>query len=130
MSELRRRPFGVPVSERGAAIVGDAGGHPAVGVPVLEAVPVQQLAECGVGGARDEQRVPGGEAVVKVARERALLSGDEPANLDIALKEDHRAACRRQFGGGNQAVNAAPDDDRIGFVRHLSLPSGESRFEL
>ncbi len=60
MGELRRRAFGVPVGERGAPIVGRTGGDPAVSVPILEPVPVQQLAEGGVGGARDEQRVPAG----------------------------------------------------------------------
>jgi len=39
------------MGERSVAVVGHTGGHPAVGVPVLEPVPVQQLAEGGVGGA-------------------------------------------------------------------------------
>jgi hypothetical protein len=79
---------------------------------------VQQLSEGGVGGARDEQRMPGGERVVEVARERALLGGDEPADLGVALNEDHRPAGPRQIGGGDHAVDATPDDDRVGLVVH------------
>jgi hypothetical protein len=120
VGELRRCALGVPVGERGAAVVVHAGSDPAVGVPVLEPVPVQRLAEGGVGGARDEQRVPGGERVVEVARERALLGGDEAADLGVALKEDHRPAGPRQLGGGDHAVDATSDDDRIGLVRHLA----------
>jgi hypothetical protein len=109
VGELRSSALGVPVSERDAAVVRDAGGQPAVGVPVLEPVPVQQLAERGIGGARDEQWVPGGERVVEVARERPLLSGDKPANLRVALKEDDRPARPGQLGGADQAVDATPN---------------------
>jgi hypothetical protein len=45
VGEPRRRAFGVPMGERGAAVVGHAGGDQAVGVPVLEPVLVQQFAE-------------------------------------------------------------------------------------
>jgi hypothetical protein len=41
VGELRRRAFGVPVDERDSAIIGHAGGHPTVGVPVLKPVPVE-----------------------------------------------------------------------------------------
>jgi hypothetical protein len=57
---------------------------------------------------------------VEVARERALLGGDEPADLGVALKEDHRPAGPRQLGGGDHAVDATSDDDRIGLVRNLA----------
>jgi hypothetical protein len=59
---------------------------------------------------------------VEVAGQRALLGGDEPADLGVALKEDHRPAGPRQRSGGDQAIDATPDDDRIGFVRHLVTP--------
>jgi hypothetical protein len=49
MGELRRRAFGIAVSQSSAAVVGHAGGDPAVGVPVLEPVPVQQLTKARVG---------------------------------------------------------------------------------
>lgn len=42
-----------------------------------------------------------------------------PPILGVALKEDHRPAGPRQLGGGDQPVDATPDDDRISFVRHL-----------
>lgn len=60
---------------------------------------------------------------MEVAGQRALLGGDEPGDLGVALKEDHRPAAPRQLGGGDHAVDATPDDDRIGFVRHLVDPS-------
>jgi hypothetical protein len=56
---------------------------------------------------------------MQVAWQRALLGGNEPADFGIALQKDHRPAGLRQLGGGDQAVDAAPDDDCIGFVRHL-----------
>jgi hypothetical protein len=56
---------------------------------------------------------------VEVAGQRALLGGDEPADLGVALKEHHRPPGPRQLGGGDQPVDATPDDDRIGFVLHL-----------
>jgi hypothetical protein len=64
---------------------------------------------------------------VEVAGERALLARDEPADLGVALKEDHRPAGPGQLGSTDQAVDATPDDDRIGFVRHLGLPFGGTR---
>src|SRR5262249_16530674 len=96
-----------------------AGGAPPAGVPVLQPVPVQQVAEGRVGGARDEQRVPGGKRVVEVAGQRPLLGGDEPADLGVALQEDHRPAGPRQLGSGDQAVDATPDADGIGLGRHV-----------
>jgi hypothetical protein len=39
-------------------------------------------------------------------------------NPPISAFEDHRPAGPRQLGGGDHAVDATPDDDRVGLVVH------------
>jgi hypothetical protein len=56
---------------------------------------------------------------VEVAGQRALLGGDEPPDLGIALKQNYRPAGPGQLGGGNQAIDATSDDNRIGLGDHF-----------
>ena len=124
MRKLRHRPFRVAVSECDASVIGHTGRQPVVSVPILKPVAVQHFAKRGVGRAGDKQRMPGGKRVVQVAWQSALLSGNEPANLGVTLDEDHRPASLCQFSGGNQAVDTAPDHNRISFFLHLVTKEG------
>ncbi len=42
-----------------------------------------------------------------------LFRGDEAAQPVVGLHEAHPPACAGQFGGGDEPVDARPDDDRV-----------------
>src|SRR5579863_10175464 len=97
MHKLSHRPFWIAMNEGGAAVIGHTRSNPVVSVPVLKPVPVQHLAERGIGRAGDKQRMPGRKRVVQVPWQGTLLGGNESAKLGVTLDQDHRPPSLCQF---------------------------------
>src|SRR5580658_4551701 len=81
---------------------------------------LQLRAEFRVGGRGQEQYKRCRHDVVDEARRGDLLGADAAADAVIALEEQHLAALAAEERGGNERVDAAPDDDVVG--RHVPLP--------
>jgi len=58
---------------------------------------------------------------MQVTGQRPLLGCNEPANLRVALEQDHRPASLCQLGRSHQPVDATPNNNCIRFI--LSLES-------
>ena len=95
-------------------------------VEVLEPARRELVAELGVRGAADPERMPGAEDVVQEPRLGQLLGLDRAAEPVVALEHADAPLRSREQRRARERVDAAPDDDRV-VLSHRRAPGARRR---
>ncbi len=99
--------------EKGAVAFGERCRRGMLGVQILEPVPRELVAELRVRRPAHPQRMPGAEHVVLEPGHGDLGGLDGAAEPVVSLEHAHVPPAPREESRAREAVDAAPDDDRV-----------------